>query len=272
MTPQAIAGLAAAALVAAAAGRAAEYRDGTFFGMARDQSSKTSIKLEVTVRQGRIRDIVFLQTPSYRKNQAEAELMRQRILASQETGVLATAMTTAPSRLVREAVADALSRADPAPEAWSGPAETGPRIEIDTTLGTMEAVLYPALAPLTSEKFLALVREGYYDKWIVRKTIARTLLQVAPGTGSRVEGGVQALEPPAAGAGFDRVGMIGISRDEVPGFVVNAARAPWLDGQYVIVGRITRGFKIIAEIALNGGTLGENTEITSIRPAGAARD
>ena len=61
--------------------------------------------------------------------------------------------------------------------AWSAHAQSPPRVVLTTSMGTMVLELDPVKAPVSTENFLAYVRDGFYNETIFHRVIDRFVLQ-----------------------------------------------------------------------------------------------
>lgn len=67
--------------------------------------------------------------------------------------------------------------APPAPDAPAAAAATRPGVVIETDEGPITLVLYPDLMPQTTERFLSLAREGFYDERIWQRVVDNFVIQ-----------------------------------------------------------------------------------------------
>jgi peptidyl-prolyl cis-trans isomerase A (cyclophilin A) len=63
------------------------------------------------------------------------------------------------------------------PAAMPTPAPTGPRVRIETSLGSFVAMLRPDVAPNSTENFLAYVRSGHYAGTVFHRVIPDFMIQ-----------------------------------------------------------------------------------------------
>jgi len=138
------------------------------------------------------------------------------------------------------------------------PAEN-PRVEIETTVGTMTVELWPAKAPLTVANFLDRVDEGFYDGLIFHRVIANFVIQA---------GGFDAemnyREAPATvvnesvNGESNATGTIAMARTSDPDsagaqFYINVKDNPNLDASpdrpgYTVFGKLSSGMDVAEEI------------------------
>jgi len=63
-------------------------------------------------------------------------------------------------------------------------AESAPRVEVETTIGTFTLELYHKHAPTTVRNFVELTRRGYYNGVIFHRIIADFMIQGGDPTGT----------------------------------------------------------------------------------------
>ncbi|MBE7439935.1 MAG: peptidylprolyl isomerase [Spirochaetales bacterium] len=126
-------------------------------------------------------------------------------------------------------------------------------INIQTSLGTMQAELFEDRAPLTTANFLKLIQEDFYKGLIFHRVIEGFMIQggCPEGTGrggpgykiqdefhpelKHTEAGILSM----ANAGPNTGGSQ---------FFITLAPTPWLDGKHAIFGRITNGLDVLKKI------------------------
>jgi peptidyl-prolyl cis-trans isomerase B (cyclophilin B) len=140
------------------------------------------------------------------------------------------------------------------------------RAILDTELGTIEIALRPDLAPNHVRNFVALARVGYYDGLVFERTIheavegkpdARVEIIEAGcpmGTGDPGYGSIGYwLKPEYNSEATHDEGTVGASHGEEADtaackFYINLCKAPFLDGNYTIFGKVTQGLGIARRI------------------------
>jgi cyclophilin family peptidyl-prolyl cis-trans isomerase len=139
---------------------------------------------------------------------------------------------------------------------------------VETSDGTMQIALFGDLAPNHVRNFIALARAGYYDQLFVDRVIheqdATTGQEVhmleagCPlGTGETKGGSIgywvkQEFAP--ADKMTHEEGTVGACRDsdaDTAGtrFYINLTRAPFLDGNYTVFGKVVEGLDVMRKIA-----------------------
>ncbi len=228
---------------------APRYRDGEYFGMSRRPEFRTPLKILVRVDRGLIREIEFLSFPAAADPaRLEAELTR-RALQAQGPLIEELAFSRVTSEMFQEALGQALSHAGLAEAVRSREGEEEVLFRLETTAGPLEIAFFPGAGDSARNR-LALARSGHYNNKNLYRLIPRTLVFLgedpAEKTPEPSRGEVGGTSP--EGESFDQVGLVGAAG---PGglLVINAIRAPWLDGQYPVIGRVVSGFRVIASLA-----------------------
>ena len=123
---------------------------------------------------------------------------------------------------------------------------------IETDAGTMVAELYPKLAPQTVNSFVFLAREGFYEGVIFHRVIPGFMIQGGDPTGTGEGGPGYELKAEFNDTPHDR-GILSMARTADPDsagsqFFVMHGRAPHLDNQYTVFGKVTKGVETIEKI------------------------
>lgn len=124
---------------------------------------------------------------------------------------------------------------------------------IDTTLGKIEAELYPKDAPLHVNSFVFLSREGYYNDVIFHRVIPGFMIQGGDPTGTGGGGPGYQLKAEFNSRKHVR-GVLSAARTSDPNsagsqFFVMHANSPHLDNQYTAFGMVTKGLDVVDKIA-----------------------
>ncbi|MFM9860814.1 peptidylprolyl isomerase [Pseudoxanthobacter sp. M-2] len=120
--------------------------------------------------------------------------------------------------------------------------------------GPVTIELRPDLAPNHVERLKTLANEGFYNGVVFHRVIDGFMAQTGDPTGTGM-GGSKLPDLKAeftTKAQFKR-GTIGMARSADPDsansqFFITFADAPWLDGQYTIVGEVTGGMDAVDKI------------------------
>nr|WP_240517391.1 peptidylprolyl isomerase [Paracoccus salipaludis] len=152
-----------------------------------------------------------------------------------------------------------------APQAADGP---GPNMVIEVadasgaTKGTIVLDLLPEKAPKHVERLVTLAKQGAYDGVVFHRVIDGFMAQ----TGD-VQFGKQGGDTTRAGMGGSdladlsaefndqsfQAGTVGMARSQDPNsansqFFIDLAPAPFLDGQYTVVGQLVEGWDVLNAI------------------------
>ena len=127
---------------------------------------------------------------------------------------------------------------------------------IDTSAGTMTAMLFAAEAPKTVNNFVFLARDGFYDDVIFHRVIRGFMIQGGDptGTGTGSNGNVRLK------AEFNKRpdrkhtrGVLSMARSNDPDsascqFFIMHQDSPHLDGKYSAFGKVTSGIEVVDKI------------------------
>ncbi len=125
--------------------------------------------------------------------------------------------------------------------------------------GVMTLELYEDKAPITTENFIKLAKEGFYDGLIFHRVIKGFMIQGGDPTGTGMGGPGYQIKGEFASNGVKNDlrhtrGVISMVRSMMPDsagsqFFIMHKDAPHLDGQYAAFGKMTDGFDILDAIA-----------------------
>ena len=125
--------------------------------------------------------------------------------------------------------------------------------------GVMTLELYEDKAPVTTENFIKLAKEGFYDGLIFHRVIKGFMIQGGDPTGTGMGGPGYQIKGEFASNGVKNDlrhtrGVISMARSMMPDsagsqFFIMHEDAPHLDGQYAAFGKLTDGFDTLDEIA-----------------------
>lgn len=136
---------------------------------------------------------------------------------------------------------------------------------LDTELGPIEIALLPELAPNHVRSFVALARAGYYDGLVFDRTVRdevegkpearRELIEAGCplGTGEAGYGSIGYWLKPEFTQTSHEEGTVGASHGEQEDtaackFYINLNRAPFMDGNDTVFGKVTRGLDVARKI------------------------
>ncbi len=231
---------------------AEKYRDGAYPGVS-SEVPFGRVELSVVVKDGRIADICYEQVPDWEPEKVRSE-MRRKIIEKQSSRVDAVTGATVSSRLVSEAVEDALEKAAAPPPSTSF--SSPPRVVLETNRGEIELLLYPDRAPRAVESFLGLVRKGYYDGIIFHRVIPGFMIQGGDPTGTG-RGGSSLWGKPfedefRPDLRFDRPGLLAMANagPDTNGsqFFITVAATPHLNNRHTIFGEVVGGYDVVEAI------------------------
>lgn len=128
------------------------------------------------------------------------------------------------------------------------------KVEIQTTLGKIEAELYAAEAPKTVENFLTLSKKGFYDGIIFHRVIPDFMVQTGDPTGTGRGGpGYEFADEFSPKLKHNVPGILSMANSgpntNGSQFFITVVPTPWLDGKHSVFGSVTRGMDVVQAIA-----------------------
>ena len=133
--------------------------------------------------------------------------------------------------------------------------------------GTVEAELYPKVAPKTVENFVSLAEKGIYENNTFHRIIDGFMIQGGMDRNGRAE----KIDGEFASNGFEnnlkhKEGVISMARANDPNsassqFFIMVGDGDWLDGQYAAFGKVTSGLEIVKKIAKDAKPIDNNGTI-----------
>ncbi len=125
-------------------------------------------------------------------------------------------------------------------------------IVMETTKGRVVIEMRPDLAPNHVARIRELVSQGFYDGVVFHRVIDGFMAQTGDPTGTGTGGSGQRLKAEFSREPHER-GTCSMARAANPDsadsqFFVCFDRAPWLDGQYTIWGKVTEGMEAIDQL------------------------
>lgn len=123
---------------------------------------------------------------------------------------------------------------------------------LETTKGRIVIQTLPELAPGHVARVKELVREGFYDGVAFHRVIDGFMAQTGCPHGTGTGGSGRKLKAEFSDAEHGR-GTVSMARAADPDsadsqFFICFARAPWLDGQYTVWGRVVEGMENVDAI------------------------
>lgn len=146
--------------------------------------------------------------------------------------------------------------------------ETSDYVKIDVKdFGSIIAILYPDVAPITVSNFKKLVSEGFYNGITFHRVINDFMIQCGDPTGTGIYGSEETIKGEFKENGFKNVlshtrGVLSMARKgaEVETsetynsassqFFIVQKDSTYLDGKYASFGRVLKGIEIVDEIVL----------------------
>jgi len=127
-------------------------------------------------------------------------------------------------------------------------------IKIETSLGDIEAELYPKETPKTVENFVALAKKGFYDGFIFHRVIPDFMIQTGDPTGTGRGGpGYQFNDEFSPNLKHDKAGTLSMANagpnTNGSQFFITDAATPWLNGKHSVFGKVTKGLDVVKAIA-----------------------
>ena len=148
-----------------------------------------------------------------------------------------------------------------------------PIVTFETTQGTIEAELYPEIAPNTVNNFLSLVGKGFYDGLIFHRVINGFMIQGGDPDGVGTGGPGYSIKGEFAQNGFANdlkhsAGVLSMARSMMPDsagsqFFIMHKDNPGLDGQYAAFGTVTKGMEVVDKICEDTQVEDENGTVAA---------
>lgn len=125
--------------------------------------------------------------------------------------------------------------------------------------GSIQAELYPDVAPNTVNNFISLVKKGYYDGLTFHRVISGFMIQGGCPDGTGMGGPGYSIRGEFSMNGFENdlkhtEGVLSMARSQMPDsagsqFFIMHKNSPHLDGSYAAFGKVTEGMDVVNEIA-----------------------
>ena len=127
------------------------------------------------------------------------------------------------------------------------------RAVLETNRGTLEAEMWPDVAPNHVRNFLDLCHTGFYDGKIFHRVIPGFMIQGGDPTGTGTGNGPRRLKAEFSDKKHEP-GVLSMARASDPNsascqFFVMHARSSHLDGQYSAFGKVVSGLEVVDKIA-----------------------
>lgn len=123
---------------------------------------------------------------------------------------------------------------------------------LETAYGRVVIAMRPDLAPKHVARIKELARQGFYDGVLFHRVIEGFMAQTGDPKGDGTGGSGQKLPAEFTRTPFER-GTLGMARTRDPNsgdsqFFIMFARAPHLDGQYTVWGKVAEGMEFVDKI------------------------
>lgn len=125
--------------------------------------------------------------------------------------------------------------------------------------GSIQAELYPEIAPNTVNNFISLVKQGYYDGLTFHRVISGFMIQGGCPDGTGMGGPGYSIRGEFSMNGFENnlkhtAGVLSMARSQMPDsagsqFFIMHKDSPHLDGAYAAFGKVIEGMDVVNRIA-----------------------
>lgn len=128
------------------------------------------------------------------------------------------------------------------------------RVIIATAKGEIEMELYPKLMPITVANFEKLIGQKFYDGLTFHR-VEDWVIQGGDPSGNGTGGPGWSIKLETNPELKNVRGALAMARSRDPNsagsqFYILKTDAPWLDGQYAVFGKVTKGMEIVDQIAI----------------------
>lgn len=131
-----------------------------------------------------------------------------------------------------------------------------PVIVMETTQGTIEIRLMPDIAPKTTENFIRLTENHYYDGLTFHRIIPEFMIQGGDPTGTGMGGqsiwGKPFADEVTTSAKFDKGGILAMANSgpntNGSQFFITTVATPWLNMKHTIFGQVVKGQDVVEKL------------------------
>jgi cyclophilin family peptidyl-prolyl cis-trans isomerase len=179
------------------------------------------------------------------------------------TGCKGKTETTSPSTATAPSTVTTVPQPAPAAETKQPPKPEGgkpgkepPKVTIETTKGDIEVNLYPKEAPKTVERFLSLVKEGYYNDMPWHRVVPGFVIQTGQGPEKppipdevnehKHQPGALAMAKPGPRTGDPT--RLGEPNSATTQFYICMCQAEHLDTEFTVFGQVEKGMDVVTKI------------------------
>ena len=124
----------------------------------------------------------------------------------------------------------------------------------DTNMGVFEVELTEDKTPITTENFIKLAEDGYYDGVIFHRVIDGFMIQSGDPTGTGMGGpGYNIKDEFVPELRHESEGILSMANTGRPNtggsqFFITLAPTPWLDDHHAVFGKVVKGLEVVREI------------------------
>ncbi len=154
------------------------------------------------------------------------------------------------------------SEPPPPPQIFKKGNDTASVVEIDTSMGKIQATLFRKKAPITTANFLAYVRAGFYNGTIFHRVIPNFMIQgggFLPNMSKKLTG--KPIKNEATNGLSNKIGTLAMARTKSPHsatsqFFINVKTNTELDHSgktrrgwgYCVFGKVSKGMDVVKKI------------------------
>jgi cyclophilin family peptidyl-prolyl cis-trans isomerase len=127
------------------------------------------------------------------------------------------------------------------------------RVRLETSMGTIEVILYDDLTPKTVKNFLDLTNRGFYKNMIFHRVVRGFVIQTGDPTGTGTGGpGYKFDNEISPALSHNRLGVLAMANSgpntNGSQFYITMRKAPHLDRGYSIFGQVVKGMDTVKKI------------------------
>ncbi len=131
--------------------------------------------------------------------------------------------------------------------------QSGTKVMLETSMGNITVRLFDKKAPLTTNNFKKLVKEGFYDGTIFHRVIPGFMIQGGDPTGTGIGGpGYEIDDEFHPDLKHNKPGILSMANagPNTGGsqFFITVAATPWLDGKHSVFGEVIDGMDVVEDI------------------------
>jgi cyclophilin family peptidyl-prolyl cis-trans isomerase len=128
------------------------------------------------------------------------------------------------------------------------------KVKITTTMGVIEAKLFPHQAPQTVSNFVTLARKGFYNGLLVHRVIPKFMIQTGDPEGTGMGGpGYSFADEFHPDLKHDKPGILSMANagpnTNGSQFFITVEKTPHLDNKHTVFGEVTKGLDVAVKIS-----------------------